>query len=138
MKRHVFYGINTYQLSMKKLLEMNPLIKTMPITYTGFNSLNDYANNTTKLVTFKNNIYQLSKDPVIHSNLQTNFNDLRNDRVFCEIVCKNDAKLITVSYRIACFLMKHTVAIDLDKELCKGIEKRIGKEIVGRNGRYYP
>ncbi len=105
---HIFYRINTYQLSMKKLLAMNQTMGQMPVIYTGYKSLDDYVSNTTRLVTCQNNILQVSKDPTMHSTIHHSFNQIHKDSSLCRVLGRNDAKSIIVSYRISCFLMNNT------------------------------
>ena len=107
-RNHVFYRINTYQLSMKKLLAMNPTMGQMPVIYTGYKSLDDYVSNTTRLVALQNNILLVSKDPTLHSTIHRSFNQLQKDSSLCRALGRGDTKSIIVSYRISCFLMNNT------------------------------
>ena len=108
-RNHIFYRINTYQLSVKKLFEIVPSMSQMPIVYTGYKSLDDYVINTTRLIACKNNILHVSTDPVIHSNIHSSFDKICKENSLQKALVKNDLKIITISYRISCFLMKDAV-----------------------------
>ena len=105
-RNHIFYRVNTYQLSVKKLFDMVPMMSQMPIVYFGYKSLDDYVVNTSRLIMCKNNILQVSNDPAIHTSIHNSFNQINRDCALRLALAKNDSKIITVSYRISCFLMK--------------------------------
>jgi hypothetical protein len=105
-RNHIFYRINTYQLSAKKLFKLVPEMSQMPIVYAGYKSLDDYVINTSRLIICKNNVIQVSNDPMVHANIHHSFKQIHNDSSLCRILGRNDSKNIMVSYRISCFLMK--------------------------------
>ena len=105
-RNHIFYRLNTHQLSAKKLFNMIPVMSQMPIIYHGHKSLDDYVINTSRLIVCKNNMFQVSNDYAIHSNIHNSYKQIQVDPF---PLMKNDAKIITISYRISCFLMKDTV-----------------------------
>ena len=109
MRNHIFYRINTYQLSMRKMYNLGQVLNQMPIVYLGYKSLDDYVANTTRLVTCKNNMFQVSRDPVIHFDIQRGFNKILNDEDLREKLDKNSQKTLMVSYRITNFLIDYTV-----------------------------
>ena len=108
-RNHIFYRINTYHLSMKKLFNMVPEMSQMPIIYYGYKSLDDYVINTTRLIACKNNILHVSNDPVIHSNIHNSYKQINSDTYLRRELGANNVKMLVVSYRISCFLMKDMV-----------------------------
>jgi hypothetical protein len=85
---------------------MIPKMSQMPIIYHGYKSLDDYVVNTTRLIACKNNMLQVSNDLTIHTNIHNSFNQINRDNALRLALAKNDSKIITVFYRISCFLMK--------------------------------
>jgi hypothetical protein len=102
---------------MQKMFKMVPVLNQMPIVYVGYKSLDDYVKSTTRLVTCKNNMFQVSKDPIIHWDIRNDFNRINQDSSFCRVLDKNSAKMITISYRISCFLINYTVMVDDIKKM---------------------
>jgi len=102
---------------MQKMIKLAPVLNQMPIVYVGYKSLDDYVKSTTRLVTCNNNMFQVSKDPVVHWDIQNNFNNINQDSSFCRVLDKNGAKMITVSYRISRFLINYTVMSDDIKQM---------------------
>ncbi len=99
------------------MFNLGPVLNQMPIVYVGHKSLDDYVKSTTRLVTCKNNMFQVSKDPTVHLNIHKNFHRVNMDDYFCSVVDKHSAKTITVSYRISCFLINYTVFVNDIKKM---------------------
>ena len=102
---------------MQKMFKLAPVLNQMPIVYVGYKSLDDYVKSATRLVTCKNNMFQVSKNPIVHWDIHKNFHHINSDSSFCSVVDKNSAKMITVSYRISCFLINYTVMVDDIKKM---------------------
>jgi len=87
----------------------------MPIIYHGYKSIDDYVTNTSRLIMCKNNMIQVSNDPIIHERIHNSYKQIHNDDALFRILAKNDVKNIVVSYRISSFLMKDIVMLDYKK-----------------------
>jgi len=109
-KNYIFYKINTHQLSIQKFVNLKQPMGQMTFVYTGYESLYDYVRHTNRLVTCKNNILQVSTDPIVHHDIHHSFNQLRGDTSLCRALKNNDSKTIVVSYRISCFLINNVTS----------------------------
>jgi hypothetical protein len=95
-------SLNIYELSMRKYYKLNKSVQMLPTIYIGNKTLDNYAHDSTMIVTKNGNNFSTINNPYIYQSLDANYKQLLDQST----MLKRDLKIITISHRIWQFLSK--------------------------------